>query len=66
MMVEALTRAVQRYKSDYETRIGVAQPVSAPAATTTPSHAPATVPPASTSTAPAATTPAQPQTGTDR
>jgi len=26
MMVEALTRAVQRYKSDYETRIGVAQP----------------------------------------
>jgi len=32
-VVDALTRAVQRYKSDYETRIGVAQPppLSAPA-----------------------------------
>jgi N-acetylmuramoyl-L-alanine amidase len=37
-VVEALTRAVQRYKTDYETRIGVAQPAPAtppPAATTT-------------------------------
>jgi len=32
-VVEALTRAVQRYKTDYETRIGVAQaPAPAPAA----------------------------------
>ena len=50
LMVDALTRAVQRYKTDYETRIGVIQPAApaAPAATTT-------APPA-TSTAPATTT----------
>ncbi|HVG25187.1 MAG TPA: N-acetylmuramoyl-L-alanine amidase [Thermoanaerobaculia bacterium] len=47
LMVAALTRAVQRYKTNYETRIGVIQP----AATTT---APATTPaPPKTSTAPA-------------
>jgi N-acetylmuramoyl-L-alanine amidase len=61
LMVDALTRAVQRYKTDYETRIGVIQPAAAPApaATTT---APAT------STAPATTTaPATPQqTRTER
>jgi N-acetylmuramoyl-L-alanine amidase len=45
LMVEALTRAVQRYKTDYETRIGLIQP-AAPAA------------PAATTTAPAGTTPA--------
>ncbi len=55
LMIEALTRAVQRYKTDYETRIGVIKPV-APAATTT------TAPPAKSTTAPA---PGVPQTGTD-
>ena len=48
LMVDAVTRAVQRYKTDYETRIGVikpapAAPVTAPAAATTTS-APAPVP----------------------
>jgi N-acetylmuramoyl-L-alanine amidase len=64
LVVDALTRAVTRYKGDYETRIGVTPP---PAATAT---APAaTTPPAATSTAPA---PAQkpvaatPQTRTER
>jgi N-acetylmuramoyl-L-alanine amidase len=33
-LVDALTRAVQRYKTDYETRIGLIQP-AAPAVTTT-------------------------------
>lgn len=60
LMVEALTRAVQRYKTDYETRIGLIKPASA---------APATAP-AATSTAPApATVPAEPevpQTRTER
>lgn len=43
LMVEALTRAVQRYKTDYETRIGVIQPAApAPAATSTAPQAPAT------------------------
>lgn len=42
LMVEALTRAVQRYKSDYETRIGLIQPAApAPAA---PAPAAATAP----------------------
>jgi N-acetylmuramoyl-L-alanine amidase len=48
VMVEALTRAVKRYKTDYETRIGIVQP--APPAT----PAPAT--PAATATAPAPAT----------
>jgi len=39
MMVEALVRAVQRYKTDYETRIGLIQPV-APLAGVTKSSAP--------------------------
>lgn len=39
MMVEALVRAVQRYKTDYETRIGLIQPV-APLAGVTKSAAP--------------------------
>ena len=65
-MVDALTRAVQRYKTDYETRIGVIHPAPAAAAK------PAAVPPgaASTSTtaapAPPAPTPATSQTRTDR
>jgi N-acetylmuramoyl-L-alanine amidase len=63
LMVEALTRAVQKYKTDYETRIGLIQP-AAPAAPAT-----ATAPPAAPKTPPATTTapaPAQPQTRTDR
>ena len=53
-MVDALTRAVQRYKTDYETRIGIAQPPAAPA--------PAQVaPPATTTAAPA---PAPARSGT--
>jgi N-acetylmuramoyl-L-alanine amidase len=36
-VVEALTKAIQRYKTEYETRIGIVQPAPAPApATTTP------------------------------
>jgi len=35
MVVETLTKAVQRYKTDYETRIGVIQPPPAVPATTT-------------------------------
>jgi N-acetylmuramoyl-L-alanine amidase len=34
-VVEALTTAVERYKLDYETRIGVVQPPAAPTTTTT-------------------------------
>lgn len=59
LMVEALTRAVQRYKTNYETRIGVIQPAApapAPAATTAPP-----APPATTTTAPAS-----PATRTER
>ena len=45
-MVEALTRAVQRYKTDYETRIGLVRPAPpAPAAAApAPAAAPATAP----------------------
>ena len=58
LMVETLTKAVQRYKTDYETRIGIIQPAApAPAATST-------APPAATTTA--APAPAAPQTRTDR
>jgi hypothetical protein len=49
-MVDAITRAVQRYKTDYETRIGIIQPA-----------APAAAPAAATSTAPPAAAPATPQ-----
>lgn len=63
LMVEALTRAVQRYKTDYETRIGLIQPAApAPATATAP---PVTAPPATTTTTTAAPTPAQPQTRTE-
>lgn len=58
-VVGALTTAVERYKTDYETRIGVIQPVpppttTAPPATTT---APTKAPVPSTGTAPATTAP---------
>ena len=70
LMVDALVRAVQRYKTAYETRIGVIQPVApAPATATAP---PAATPPA-TSTAPkpaapvpATPAPVTPQTRTER
>jgi len=56
LMVDAITRAVQRYKTDYETRIGLIQPAApAPAAATTTAPAPAKTP------APVQT---QPRTGT--
>jgi N-acetylmuramoyl-L-alanine amidase len=59
LMVEAMTRAVQRYKTDYETRIGLIQPAppataTAPAAPTTTTAAPVPIP-----------APVQPQTRTD-
>jgi len=52
-VVDALTTAVERYKVDYETRIGVAQP--APAAPTTTAPAPA-APTTTTTTKPATRT----------
>jgi N-acetylmuramoyl-L-alanine amidase len=62
LMVDALTRAVQRYKTDYETRIGLIQP-AAPAAPAT-----ATAPPAATTTTapPPAAPQSQPITRTER
>src|SRR4051812_34662896 len=41
-VVDALTTAVERYKTDYETRIGIVQPPPAVAPTTTAPAAPAT------------------------
>jgi N-acetylmuramoyl-L-alanine amidase len=61
-LVDALTRAVQRYKTDYETRIGLIQPAApAPATTTAPAvpaapKAAAPPPAATTTTAPATQT----------
>jgi N-acetylmuramoyl-L-alanine amidase len=57
LMVNALTRAVERYKAAYEVRIGVAQPPSAPAPTPTAGRAPGATPPAvkATPTAPTGT-----------
>jgi N-acetylmuramoyl-L-alanine amidase len=55
-VVDALTTAVQRYKTDYETRIGLVQPPTAPAAPVPP-------PTTTTTTAPAAPTAAN-RTGT--
>lgn len=54
-VVEALTKAVERYKVDYETRIGIAQPPPPPAA-------PATTAPAAPATT--TTTKATSRTGT--
>ena len=45
LMVDALTRAVQRYKTDYETRIGLIQP-AAPATATAPAEPTTTAAPA--------------------
>ncbi|HSY52277.1 MAG TPA: N-acetylmuramoyl-L-alanine amidase [Thermoanaerobaculia bacterium] len=53
-VVDALTTAVERYKIDYETRIGIAQPP--PAAPTSTAPAPATNAPAAPATATKATT----------
>jgi N-acetylmuramoyl-L-alanine amidase len=58
LMVATLTKAVQRYKTDYETRIGIihpAAPAAPAAATTTPAPKPAAAP-----------APATPQTRTER
>lgn len=56
LMVDALTRAVQRYKKDYETRIGLIKP-----------EAPASTPaPAAGAAAPSATAPAAERSGTGR
>jgi N-acetylmuramoyl-L-alanine amidase len=64
-MVAALTRAVERYKTAYETRIGIIQP--APATTPAPGAAtPSATKPAPSVPAPAATpTPATPATRTE-
>src|SRR5687768_12536049 len=46
-MVDALTRAVQRYKTDYETRIGLIRPEpAAPASAAKPAAPPVPAPPA--------------------
>lgn len=60
LMVDALTRAVERYKTDYETRIGIIRPAAPAPATAT---APPAAAPAPATPAPA---PATPQTRTDR
>jgi N-acetylmuramoyl-L-alanine amidase len=63
LMVDALTRAVQRYKTDYETRIGMIQPAApAPAAATAPAT---TTAPPPTTTSSTTTAPATPQTRTE-
>jgi N-acetylmuramoyl-L-alanine amidase len=64
LMVETLTKAVQRYKTDYETRIGVIQPAApaAPATGTAPATTTATPAPAAS----ANPAPAAPQTRTER
>ena len=65
LMVEALTRAVQRYKTDYETRIGLIQPAPAtpaPAAGAPAQRAPATTPAPAPATTTAPATPQQTRT----
>jgi N-acetylmuramoyl-L-alanine amidase len=65
LMVEAVTRAVLRYKTDYETRIGVIKPAPAPA-TATPAPA-ATTTTTTAAPAPAPATPSvTPQTRTEQ
>jgi N-acetylmuramoyl-L-alanine amidase len=58
VLVDALTRAVQRYKTEYETRIGITPP-AAPAA------APAAAATTTAPSAPAAPKPAPARTGTE-
>ena len=60
LMVNALTRAVERYKAAYEIRIGVAHPAPAPAATPAAGGAPPAAAPGTKATPLAA------QTGTER
>ena len=59
LLVEAITRAVQRYKTDYETRIGLIQPAAPRPAAPATATAPAGVPPATSS-------PRNPETPTPR
>ena len=63
LMVETLTKAVQRYKTAYETRIGIIQPAPPATTTTAPAPAPGTTAPKPAAPAPA---PAAPQTRTER
>ena len=66
LMVDALTRAVQRYKTEYETRIGMIQPAApAPASATAPATAAPTTTTTSTTTTTTTTAPATPQTRTE-
>ena len=58
LTIDAITRAVQRYKTDYETRIGLIRPAAPAAAPAAPAPAPATAAPATT-TAPAPRTATQ-------
>lgn len=55
-VVDALTTAVERYKIDYETRIGIAKPSLQPTAPTTTAPGTTTTAPATTTMAPATTT----------
>ena len=66
LLVDAITRAVVRYKTDYETRIGLIQPAApaAPAAATTPKPAPTTTTTTPTTTTTTTTTTANPQART--
>lgn len=69
LMVEALTRAVQRYKTDYETRIGVirpAAPVLAPALGPATKTAPPAASTTTTTPAAASAAPVNPATRTER
>lgn len=69
LMVDALTRAVQRYKADYETRIGVIRPPApeaAPANATTTAAPPATTTTTGPATAAPASTAAPAETRTER
>jgi N-acetylmuramoyl-L-alanine amidase len=51
LMVDALTRAVERYKTDYETRIGVIRPASPAPAAAAPAAATSTAAPVAPATA---------------
>lgn len=66
LMVDALTRAVVKYKTDYETRIGLIQPPALPTLGKVPvtTIAPATTAPPAVAPPPASTTAAPARTGT--